>query len=63
MPPAAPRRSIWRGATFETILRVFIKVAVRVEEMKSRIRIAFPASYPHASMLVLLTGSFSARAP
>ena len=60
---AAPRRSIWRGATFETIRRVFIKIAVRVEEMKSRIRIAFPASYPHASMLVLLTGSVAARAP
>jgi hypothetical protein len=60
---AAPRRSIWRGATFETLRRCFIKVAVRVEEMKSRIRIAFPASYPHASMLVLLTGSIAARAP
>jgi hypothetical protein len=60
---AAPRRSIWRGATFETLRRCFIKVAVRVEEMKSRIRIAFPASYAHASMLVLLTGSIAARAP
>jgi hypothetical protein len=36
---------------------------VRVEDMKSRIRIAFPANYPHASMLVLLTGSIAARAP
>jgi len=47
---AAPRRSIWRGATFETIRRVFVKVAVRVEEMKSRIKLAFPASYPFRLM-------------
>jgi len=38
---AAPKRSIWRGATFETIRRAFVKVAVRVEQMKSRIKLAF----------------------
>lgn len=58
-----PRRSPWWGATFETIRRVFVKIAVRVEEMKSRIKLAFPASYPHAAMLILLTGSIAARAP
>jgi hypothetical protein len=60
---AAPRRSIWRGATFETLRRCFIKVAVRVEEMKSRIRIAFPASYPHAAMLVAMTGTITTAGP
>ena len=60
---AAPARSSWRGATFETIRRAFVKVAVRVEEMKSRIKLAFPASYPHAAMLIALTGSITAQGP
>ena len=49
---AAPKRSRWRGATFETIRRTFVKIAVRVEELKGKIKLAFPASYPHAAMLV-----------
>ena len=60
---AAPKRSIWRGATFDTIRRAFVKVAVRVEEMKSRIKLAFPASYPHAAMLIALTGSITTQGP
>jgi hypothetical protein len=60
---AMPRRSIWRGATFETIRRAFVKIAVRVEELKSRIRLAFPASYPHARELAELTGRLAASGP
>ena len=60
---AMPRRSIWRGATFETIRRTFVKIAVRVEEMKSRIKLAFPASSPQAATLIALTGRLSARGP
>ena len=60
---AMPRRSIWRGATFETIRRVFVKIAVRVEELKSRIRLAFPASYPHARELAQLTGRLATSGP
>ena len=60
---AAPRRSIWRGATFETIRRAFVKVAVKVEEMKSRIKIAFPSSYPHRAMLIAITGTLTAQPP
>src|SRR5262249_13919600 len=29
----APKRSRWRGATFATIRSVFVKIAVRVEEL------------------------------
>jgi Transposase DDE domain group 1 len=54
---AAPPRSVWHGATFETIRRAFIKVAVRVEELKSRIKLSFPASYPHADALTGITAS------
>ena len=46
---AAPKRSRWRSATFETIRRNFVKVAVRVEELKGKIKLAFPASYPQPS--------------
>jgi hypothetical protein len=60
---AAPRRSRWRGATFETIRRMFVKIAVRVEELKGRIKLAFPASYPEVSMLVAMTGTITTRGP
>lgn len=60
---AAPKRSRWRGATFETIRRVFVKIAVRVEEMKGRIKLAFPASYPQAAMLTVMVGAITARGP
>jgi hypothetical protein len=60
---AVPKRSIWRGATFETIRRVFVKIAVRIQETKSRIKLAFPASYPHRAMLIALTGSITAQGP
>ena len=60
---AAPKRSRWRGATFETIRRVFVKIAVRVEELKSRIKLAFPASYPQAAMLTVMNGSITTGGP
>jgi hypothetical protein len=60
---AAPKRSRWRGATFETIRRAFVKVAVRVEELKGKIKLAFPASYPQAAMLVAMTGAITTRGP
>jgi hypothetical protein len=60
---SAPRRSLWRGATFETIRRAFVKVAVRVQEMKTRIRLSLPANCPHRAMLITLTGSITATGP
>lgn len=60
---AAPRRSRWRGATFETIRRSFLKIAVRIEQLKSRIRIALPSACPHRQMLILLIGAIQAQSP
>jgi hypothetical protein len=60
---AAPKRSRWRGATFETIRRTFVKIAVRVEELKGKIKLAFPASYPQATMLAAMTGAITTRGP
>ena len=59
----APKRSRWRGATFATLRLAFVKIAVRVEEMKTRIRLSLPASYPHKSMLATLTGAITAAGP
>jgi len=60
---AAPKRSRWRGATLETIRRTFVKIAVRVEELKGKINLAFPATYPHQAMLAAITGAITTRGP
>ena len=60
---AAPKRSRWRGATFETIRRTFLKIAVRVEELKGKIKLAFPASYPQAAMLAAMTVRYHDAGP
>ena len=60
---AAPKRSRWRTATFETIRCVFLKIAVRVQELKSRIRLAFPTACPNQKMLTLLLRNIKAQSP
>jgi len=60
---AAPKRSIWRTATFETIRCAFLKIAVRIEELKTRIKTALPSAYPHVQALTALATSIAARAP
>ena len=60
---AAPKRSRWRRATFETIRNVFVKIAVRVEELKRSIKLAFPRHLPHAAALALVTGRLTAQGP
>jgi len=60
---AAPRRSLWRKATFETLRRAFLKVAVRIDELKSRIKIALPSAYPYQKALMTMAGRISAQGP
>ena len=60
---AAPRRSQWRKATFETLRRVFLKVAARIEELKSRVRIALPSAYPYRSTFIATAGRIAALGP
>ena len=60
---AAPRHSLWRKATFETLRRAFLKIAVRIEELKSRIRIALPSAYPYRKALVATVGRIAAQGP
>lgn len=61
LPTAAPKRSRWRGATFATIRSVFVKIAVRVEELKRSIKLAFPRQLPHAAALALVAGRLTAE--
>ena len=60
---AAPRRSLWRTATFETIRRAFLKIAVRIKELKSRVRVALPSAYPYRPALVSMAGCIAAQGP
>ena len=59
----APVKSPWHGATFETIRRTFVKVAVRVEELKTRIKLSFPTSWPDADGLSQITASITGLIP
>jgi hypothetical protein len=60
---ATPRKSLWRKATFETLRRAVLKIAVRIEELKSRIKIALPSAYPYQKALMSMAGRISAQAP
>ena len=59
----APKRSPWRGATFETLRLAFLKIAARIDELKSRVTIALPSVYPHQKMLALLSAKATAQGP
>ena len=50
----APKASFWRDAQFDTIRLALIKVAARVTEMKTRIKVALPSCYPHQTSWALL---------
>jgi len=60
---AAPRRSRWRTATFETLRRCFLKIAVRIQELKSRIKIALPSAYPFQPDLISIAARITALGP
>jgi hypothetical protein len=50
----APRTSFWRDAQFDTIRLALIKVAARITEMKTRIKVALPTCYPYQQSWALL---------
>ena len=59
----APRRSLWRTATFETLRRTFLKIAVRIEELNTRIKIALPSAYPYRTAMISMAGCIAAQGP
>jgi Transposase DDE domain group 1 len=50
----APKRSFWRQAQFDTLRLMLIKVAARVTELATRIKLALPSSYPYQRSFTLL---------
>jgi Transposase DDE domain group 1 len=55
----APTRSFWREAQFDTLRLGLVKIAARVSELATRIKVALPSSYPYKDSLALL----ATRAP
>jgi hypothetical protein len=50
----APTTSFWHDAQFDTIRLALIKVAGRVTELATRIRLALPSGYPYRRSFALL---------
>jgi hypothetical protein len=50
----APKLSFWRDAQFDTIRLALLKVAARVTELATRIKVALPSCYPYQDSLTLL---------
>jgi hypothetical protein len=50
----APKASFWRDAQLDTIRLALIKVAARVTELATRIKVALPSGHPERDSLILL---------
>jgi hypothetical protein len=59
----APKLSFWRDAQFDTIRISLLKVAARITEMATRIKIALPSNYPYQDSWMLLTERATRRPP
>jgi hypothetical protein len=59
----APRTSFWRDAQLDTIRLYLIKVAARVTEMVTRIKVALPTAYPYQAGFTMLTGQIAKLPP
>lgn len=59
----APKTSFWRDAQFDTIRLAFVKIAARVTEIATRIKISLPSSYPYKADLSSLAGKAVAAQP
>ncbi len=59
----APRRSFWRTAQFDTLRLRLIKLAARVIETASRIRVALPSACPDKAIIAHLAGASAPQGP
>jgi len=59
----APRTSFWRDAQFDTIRLCLIKVAARVTEMVTRIKVALPSAFPYQAGFTHLAGRVAKLPP
>ena len=55
-PGLIPKRSLWRVAQFDTLRRRLIKMAARVIEMKTMIKVHLPTATPCQDILRLALG-------
>jgi hypothetical protein len=60
---AAPKRSVWARAEFNTLRLRLIKVEARVVEATARIRVWLPTACPDGAAFKLLAGRFAAAGP
>jgi hypothetical protein len=59
----AAKTSFWRDAQFDTIRLAFVKIAARVTELVTRIKISLPSSYPYKQSLARFAGRALALPP
>jgi hypothetical protein len=59
----ASKTSFWRDAQFDTVRLAFVKIAARVTELVTRIKVSLPSSYPYKQSLVRLASRAQALPP
>jgi hypothetical protein len=59
----APKTSFWRDAQFDTLRLAFVKIAARVTELVTRIKVSLPSSYPYKQSLARFAGHAQALPP
>jgi hypothetical protein len=59
----APKTSFWRDAQLDTLRLAFIKIAARVTELVTRIKVSLPSSYPHKTSFARFAERASALPP
>jgi Transposase DDE domain group 1 len=60
---AAPKRSFWRMAQFDTLRLRLLKLGARVIEKATRIRVILPAACPDKAIFAELAGAFAPSGP
>ena len=63
MQATAPRRSSWRLAQFDTLRLRLIKLAARVVETATRIKVHLPSACPDKAIIFHLARAFAAQGP
>ena len=60
---AAPKRSFWRRAQFDTLRLRLLKLGARVVEKATRIKVMLPAACPDKAIFARLAGAFAPAGP
>jgi hypothetical protein len=60
---AAPKRSTWRTAQFDTLRTRLLKIAARVVEMATRIKVSLPSACPDKAIIAHFARAFAAQGP